>query len=126
MRNKISHFPQDQLSEREFENYLEAVRNSFLALRLPTKRTDEIKTERKLIGSFQVLPPHPSHQVIPRTATASAIIDDLDNLQKRNNEELTFLYISGNPGSGKSQLARQIGKRLYDKKMKKQNELRLL
>ena len=123
MRNKISHLPQDQLSEREFENDSEAVRKSFLALGLSTKRIDDIKTERKLVASFKVLPSHPTHEVIYRTATASAIIDDLENLKKKNNEELTFFYISGNPGSGKSQLASQIGKSLYEEKMKKQNEL---
>ena len=123
MRNKISHLPQDQLYEHEFENYSEAVRNSFLALGLPTKRLDDIKTERKLVASFKVLPLHPSHEVIHRTATASAIIDDLDNLHKSNNGKLTFFYISGNPGSGKSQLASQIGESLYNERMKKQNEL---
>ena len=116
IRNKISHLTQDQLSEREFENDSKAVRNSILALGLPTKRIDEIKTERKLVESFQILPPEPSHDVIPRTAIASAIIDDLDNLHKNNNGKLTFSYISGNPGSGKSQLASQIGKSLLKDK----------
>ena len=123
MRNKICHLPQDQLSEHEFENDSEAVRKSFLALGLPTKKIDDIKTERKRLASFQVLPPQPTHEVIHRTGTASEIVHDLDSLHKSNNGELSFFYISGNPGSGKSQLASQIGKRFFDEKMKKQTEL---
>ena len=123
MRNKIIHLPEDLLYEHEFENYSEAVRKSFLALGLPTKRIDDIKAERNLVTSFKVLPLHPSHEVIHRIAIASAIIDDLGNLHKSNNGKLTFFYISGNPGSGKSQLASQIGESIYNEKIKKQNEL---
>ena len=123
IRNKILRLPQDQLSEHAFEHYSEVVRKSFLALGLPTKKIDDIKTERKRLVSFQVLPLPPTHEVIPRTSTASAIIEDLDNLHKSNNGELTFYYISGNPGSGKSQLARQIGNRLFVEKMKKHTGL---
>ena len=123
MRNKIVHLPQDQLSEHEFENHSEAVRKSFLVLGLSAKKIDDIKTGIKRLVSFQVLPPQPTHEVISRTATASGIVDDLENLHKSNNGELSFFYISGNPGSGKSQLASQIAKSIFDKRMKNQPEL---
>ena len=63
------------------------------------------------VSSFQFLPSQPSHEIINRTDTVSNIIQTLRKLNDRNNRKLSYFYISGNPGSGKSQLARQIGER---------------
>ena len=82
-----------------------------------------MKRERKRDPSFQVLPQHPTHEVICRDDEVSTIIDELNNLRTRNTGKLTYFYISGNPGSGKSQLARQIGESNYSEEMKKQTEL---
>ena len=66
--------------------------------------------------SFAVLPPSPSHAVINRTNEVSEIVEQLHRLRDGNSGKLTALYISGNPGSGKSQLARQVGELLYNEK----------
>jgi hypothetical protein len=60
---------------------------------------------------FRVLPTRPVHLVANRSRTVSAILEELRSLSARNNRALTYLYISGNPGSGKSQLARLVGQR---------------
>ncbi|CAB4036995.1 Myotubularin-related 14, partial [Paramuricea clavata] len=65
---------------------------------------------------FRVLPSRPVHLVANRSRTVNAILDELRNLSIRNNHALTYLYISGNPGSGKSQLARLVGQR-YGKRI---------
>ncbi|CAB4023138.1 Hypothetical predicted protein [Paramuricea clavata] len=53
----------------------------------------------------------PVHLVANRSRTVNAILEDLQILSLRNNRALSYLYISGNPGSGKSQLARLVGQR---------------
>ncbi len=60
---------------------------------------------------FRVLPTRPVHLVAKRSQTVNAILGELHNLSIRNNRSLTHFYISGNPGSGKSQLARLVGER---------------
>ena len=59
---------------------------------------------------FRILPVRPVHLVENRSRTVNAILEELHNLRIRNNRSLTYIYISGNPGSGKSQLARLVGK----------------
>ena len=123
LRNEILHVPKGQLPEHDFVDASEKATKSFLALGLPTKEIDDIKMERKRVTSFQVLPQHPTHEVIRRENKVSTIIDDLKNLRTSNTGKLTYFYVSGNPGSGKSQLARQIGESNYREEMKKQTEL---
>ena len=65
----------------------------------------------KALTSFRILPVRPIHLVANRSRTVSARLEELRNLSIRNNRSLTYLYISGNPGSGKSQLARLVGQK---------------
>ena len=62
---------------------------------------------------FCILPPKPSHDVADRDAEVDSIIQQLKELKQANESNLTHLYISGNPGSGKSQLAGLVAKRFY-------------
>ena len=62
---------------------------------------------------FCILPPKPSHDVADRDAEVASIIQQLKELKQANESSLTHLYISGNPGSGKSQLAGLVVKRFY-------------
>ena len=62
-------------------------------------------------SNFRVLPTKPVHLVANRSLTVDAILQELKILDTKNRRSLTHLYISGNPGSGKSQLARLIGER---------------
>jgi len=54
------------------------------------------------------------------------IAQQLKELKEANKSRLSNLYISGNPGSGKSQLAGLIAKRFFEKSKKFQVLLRLL
>ena len=66
-------------------------------------------TTAKAFTSFRILPVRPQHLVANRSRTVDAILEELYNLRARNNRSLTYFYISGNPGSGKSQLAMLVG-----------------
>ncbi|CAB3979671.1 Kinesin light chain [Paramuricea clavata] len=123
IRNKVMHPEEGKLSDLVFEDLFKRIRKSFHNLALSVKELDEIKTERKRFCSFQVLPPKPTHDVISRTATLLPIINDLHKLFSTNDGKLTYLYIYGNPGSGKSQLARQIGQSHYNDVIQNQSAL---
>ena len=63
-------------------------------------------------SSFCILPPKPYHDVANRDSDVSKIIEQLKAL--KNYTGLSYLYLSGNPGSGKSQIASLAAKRFFD------------
>ena len=98
-------------------------------LRLIMKKVDDLEEElrqekqqrkvledqlEKEISPFCVLPPKPSHHVTERNREANEITKQLKELKEANKNEISYLYISGNPGSGKSQLAGLVAKRFFD------------
>ena len=69
---------------------------------------DQLRNE---VSSFCILPPKPSHDVAGRDAEVTEITQQLKELKGGNKGRLSYLYISGNPGSGKSQLAGLVAKK---------------
>ncbi|KAJ7377680.1 hypothetical protein OS493_027759 [Desmophyllum pertusum] len=65
------------------------------------------------IPPFCILPPKPSHDVAGRDSEVATITQQLKELKQVNENNLSYLYLSGNPGSGKSQLAGLVAKRFY-------------
>ena len=78
------------------------------------------------VSPFCVLPQKPTHDVTGRDSEVSKITQQLRALKCANDDALSTLYISGNPGSGKSQLARLVAERFYDEKKKFLLRLHLL
>ena len=113
IRNIIMHADEAVLGDADFQTMTTDVENSFKALSLPNHKVNGIKSKRNLYKSFQVLPPKPTHQVVNRSDKINEIKQDLQKLRNDNDGKLTYFYISGNPGSGKSQLSRQLGEELY-------------
>ena len=114
IRNKIMHpHGKATLTDLEFQNMASDVENSFNALSLPIDNITSIKSKRNRYKSFQILPPKPTHEVVHRSEKINEIKQDLQKLRDDNDGKLTYFYISGNPGSGKSQLSRHLGEDLY-------------
>ena len=67
---------------------------------------------------FCILPPKPSHDLASRDVEVSDITNQLQELKGADASALSILYISGNPGSGKSQLAGLAAERFYEKAQK--------
>ena len=65
------------------------------------------------VSPFCILPPKPSHDVAGRDDEVTKITQQLKELKEGNKSCLSYLYISGNPGSGKSQLAGLVAKRFF-------------
>ena len=142
-RNKVfAHMPQGQISKREFRSAIDHVQGAFQALSLSTvkiqeirdqtsfptshlkkvlREDDKLKHEVKVLEDqlqsettpFCILPPKPSHDVAARNDEVVKITDVLKQLKETNESRLSYLYISGNPGSGKSQLAGLVAKQIF-------------
>ena len=140
---EFAHMPQGHLTDAEFQNAISKVEVAFQALGLPIaktqeirnqiifptkeltevlKKVDDLKQENQVledqlnidVSSFCILPPKPSHEVAGRDCEVANITEQLRELKKTNENRLSYLYISGNPGSGKSQLAGLVAKRFFE------------
>ena len=110
IRNEIKHNPKGKLTNTEFQNMTTRVKNALVPLRIPVNEIEQIILEKTRYNyeSFKILPSEPTHHVVSRSAYIHEINRDLENLHNDNDGKLTYFYISGNPGCGKSQLARQV------------------
>ena len=140
---EFGHIPQGHLTDAEFQTSIGKVLLAFKALRLPTikiqtirnqtsfpteelrqvlKKVDDLKQEiqtfkdqqNKDVSPFCILPPKPSHDVVGRDSEVANITEQLKELKGANENSSSYLYISGNPGTGRSQLARLAAKQLFD------------
>ena len=134
--------PQGHISETKFQSAIAKVQGAFQALGLSTakikeirnqanfptshlnkvlKEADRLKQQVKVLEDqlqsettpFCILPPKPSHDVAARNDEVANITEVLKQLKETNESRLTYLYISGNPGSGKSQLAGLVAKQIF-------------
>ena len=139
----FAHLPQGNLTKLEFQNVVGKVLVAFQALSLsdvkikevtnqtsfPTseltkvlQQVKETEQRRKTLEEqlqreatpFFVLPPKPSHHVARRDREVIAIHQKLKRPKEANENCLSYLYISGNPGSGKSQLAALVAEKWFD------------
>ena len=65
------------------------------------------------VESFCDLTFKPSHKVIRRSKDVTRIMAKMQELGDRSNGAVSTIYLSGNPGCGKSQIARQIGEEIF-------------
>ena len=129
--SKQKSFPTDELQNVKTSNQK-------LTQDLETKETelqenkDRLKTseeqskvfEEQLqleVEPFCVLPPKPPHVIANRDFHVENVTQKLLNLRKANENTLSYCYISGNPGSGKSQLAGLVGEKYYKEASKDTN-----
>ena len=65
------------------------------------------------VQPFCVLPPRPPHVIACRDCDVAKVTQKLLNLRRASENSLSYCYISGNPGSGKSQLAGLVAENFY-------------
>ena len=138
----FAHLPRGHISEPKFQSAIAKVQGAFQALGLSTvkiqeirnqanfptsylnkvlKEVDRLKQENKVledqlqseITPFCILPPKPSHYIAARNDEVAKITQELKQLKETNESRLSYLYISGNPGSGKSQLAGLVAEQIF-------------
>ena len=142
-RNDVfGHIRQGSLSEVDFQNAICKVEGAFQVLGLPIVKIENVKTQKTFpteelqqilkkvnekedqrqvledqlqreAPSFCILPPKPSHDIEGRDREVAKIEQQLKELKESSDNRLSYLYISGNPGSGKSQLAGLVAKKFF-------------
>ncbi len=83
----------------------------------------EINSEVK---SFCSLPFKPCHEIISRSNVVTRIMSKMQELQDGTNGAVSTMYLSGNPGCGKIQIARQIGEEFFGKRSQATDRLTFL
>ena len=68
--------------------------------------------------AIDMLPTPLKHKLYQRTADVDYIVNELNRLIRSNPEREVHVVISGGPGAGKSELARQVGKRIFQSENK--------
>ena len=82
--------------------------------------TEEINLK---VESFCLLTSNPPHKIILRRREVSKIIGKMKALEERSNGAVSTIYLSGMPGCGKSQIARQTGEQFFTMKSGKSKSL---
>ena len=111
----------DKLQERHIE-----LQEKEAELQENKDRLKTIEEQRKVfeeqlqreVEPFCVLPPRPPHVISSRDSDVARVSQKLTTLRKANVNSLSFCYVSGNPGSGKSQLAGLVAENFYKESRK--------
>ena len=74
------------------------------------------------VTSFCHLTFRPSHEIIIRQNDVTRIVDKMKELEDGSNGAISTVYLSGSPGCGKSQIARQVGSEEYLRKTSRDSE----
>ena len=71
-----------------------------------------------------MLPLKPSHEVTERHTEVEDIMQKFTELQNTSQKggSIVAVYVSGNPGCGKSQIAREVGRKFYDERAADANQ----
>ena len=122
IRNQTS-FPTDELAKilKKVDDLHQELQEKDEVIQEKEAELQEKEDERKVledqlrneVSSFCILPPKPSHEVAGRDDEVTKITQRLKELKEGNKSRLSYLYISGNPGSGKSQLAGLVAKSFF-------------
>ena len=75
--------------------------------------TQEISAK---LQPFCILASRPSHDIISRSRDIERITNKMKELNNGSRGAVSTVYLSGNPGCGKSQLAREIGQHFFSEK----------
>ena len=93
---------------------LQSTEADLLSSKEENKRlTQEISSK---LQSFCFLSPQPPHEVIRRSSDTERITYKMQELENGAIGAVSTIYLSGNPGCGKSQLGRQLGHEFFSKR----------
>ena len=81
------------------------------------ERAEALKEEiNSKVESFCNLTFKPSHEIIIRGKDVTRIMEKMKELKDVSSGRISTIYLSGIPGCGKSQLARQLGKEFFKRR----------
>ena len=138
-RNEVfAHCSKASFPEAEYQRCVSKVLNAFTSLHLsavelqriinqkgfPTEELQKLQEQVTILEDeiqgkpkpFMILPQAPSHAVVERKVEVEDIMQKFSDLQTNNKDaSVVTIYISGNPGCGKSQIAREVGKQFFER-----------
>ena len=119
-RNLEDNFRETEERRKSLEDQLQEKEKQMKSLEDQLKKFEcqrQVLSEQLLneTSPFCILPPKPSHDIASRDVEVADITNQLQELKRADASNLSILYISGNPGCGKSQLASLVAERFYEK-----------
>ena len=119
-RNLEDNVREMEEKRKSFEDQLQEKEKQMKSFEDQLKKSEfqrQVLSEQLLndTSPFCILPPKPSHDIASRDVEVAEITKQLQELKRADASNLSILYISGNPGSGKSQLASLVAERFYEK-----------
>ena len=119
-RNLEDNVREMEEKRKSFEDQLQEKEKQMKSFEDQLKKSEfqrQVLSEQLLndTSPFCILPPKPSHDIASRDVEVADITNQLQELKRADASNLSILYISGNPGSGKSQLASLVAERFYEK-----------
>ena len=138
-RNEVfAHCSKASFPEAEYQRCVSKVLNAFTSLHLsavelqriinqksfPTGELQKLQEQVTILEDeiqgkpkpFMILPQAPSHAVVERKVEVEDIMQKFSDLQTNNKDaSVVTIYISGNPGCGKSQVAREVGRQFFER-----------
>ena len=142
-RNEVfAHRSKACFPEAEFQRCVSTVSNAFTSLHLTTAELQRIINQKSFptgelqmlqeqvtvledeiqgkAKPFLILPQAPSHEVVGRKVEVEDIMKKFSDLETINKDaSVVTIYISGNPGCGKSQVAREVGQQFFEREAAK-------
>ena len=126
--SKLTTFPTNELQivKTSYQKLTQDLKKKKAELQENKDRLKTIEEQSKVfeeqlqreVDPFCVLPPKPPHVIASRDFHVDNVTQKLLNLRKAKENTLIYCYISGNPGSGKSQLAGQVAEKYYNETSK--------
>ena len=118
LRNKDTKLQERDVALREKH---EELQDKVAELQENKERLKTTEEQRKVfeeqlhreVRPFCVLPPRPPHVIACRDCDVAKVTQKLLNLRRASENSLSYCYISGNPGSDKSQLAGLVAENFY-------------
>ena len=110
--------------EKENRNLTSELQSTQATLQTKQEEVETLTQEiNSKVESFCTLTFKPSHKIIKRSSDVTRIMKKLDELYNESNGAISTIYLSGIPGCGKSQLARQLGQDIFDKRLHENDSL---
>ncbi|CAH3189100.1 unnamed protein product, partial [Porites lobata] len=110
--------------EEDNRNLTSALQSTQATLQTKQEEVETLIQEiNSKVDSFCTLTFKPSHKIIKRSSDVTRIMKKLDELYNESNGAISTIYLSGIPGCGKSQLARQLGQDIFDKRLHENDSL---
>ena len=113
-RDLQAELDQTKSNLQEKQNRLQSTEADLVSAREENKAlAQEISAK---LQPFCILTSRPPHEIIRRSHDIERITNKMEELYSGANGAVSTVYLSGNPGCGKSQLAREIGQQFFSER----------